>query len=176
MEAARRRQHPGAAGGPGAQLGASFLQARHGSVSADEAARTAPFHLDLWFYFTLQNWVLDFGRPIAMLVFPLEWFPLNKPSVGDYFHMAYNVITPFLLLKFNSGISEAPAPIPDIFFMFAGTIQKSEAHRAVAPHPAALYHLREHHHLHHGCQHPPGGRLCQPPPALQWLPAPPVCP
>uniref|UniRef100_A0A2K5KAP1 CLN6 transmembrane ER protein n=1 Tax=Colobus angolensis palliatus TaxID=336983 RepID=A0A2K5KAP1_COLAP len=39
----------------------------HGSVSADEAARTAPFHLDLWFYFTLQNWVLDFGRPIAMI-------------------------------------------------------------------------------------------------------------
>lgn len=33
------------------------------------------------------------------LVFPLQWFPLNKPSVGDYFHMAYNVITPFLLLK-----------------------------------------------------------------------------
>uniref|UniRef100_A0A2I2YLS1 CLN6 transmembrane ER protein n=2 Tax=Homininae TaxID=207598 RepID=A0A2I2YLS1_GORGO len=67
MEATRRRQHLGAAGGPGAQLGASFLQARHGSVSADEAARTAPFHLDLWFYFTLQNWVLDFGRPIAMI-------------------------------------------------------------------------------------------------------------
>ncbi|KAI2574846.1 CLN6 transmembrane ER protein [Homo sapiens] len=67
MEATRRRQHLGATGGPGAQLGASFLQARHGSVSADEAARTAPFHLDLWFYFTLQNWVLDFGRPIAMI-------------------------------------------------------------------------------------------------------------
>ncbi|PNI74188.1 CLN6 isoform 16 [Pan troglodytes] len=67
MEATRRRQHLGAAGGPGAQLGASFLQARHGSVSADEAAHTAPFHLDLWFYFTLQNWVLDFGRPIAMI-------------------------------------------------------------------------------------------------------------
>uniref|UniRef100_A0A8C8YJA6 CLN6 transmembrane ER protein n=1 Tax=Prolemur simus TaxID=1328070 RepID=A0A8C8YJA6_PROSS len=65
--AARRRQHPGAAGGPGAQPGASFLQARHGSVNADEAAGTAPFHLDLWFYFTLQNWVLDFGRPIAMI-------------------------------------------------------------------------------------------------------------
>ncbi|XP_062946674.1 ceroid-lipofuscinosis neuronal protein 6 isoform X2 [Cynocephalus volans] len=69
MEAAtRRRQHPGAAGGLGAQPGASFLQARHSSVEADEAARTAPFHLDLWFYFTLQNWVLDFGRPIAMLI------------------------------------------------------------------------------------------------------------
>ncbi|KAF6130901.1 hypothetical protein HJG60_007853 [Phyllostomus discolor] len=61
---ARRRQHPGAAG---AQPGASFLQARHGPIKADEAAGTAPFHLDLWFYFTLQNWVLDFGRPIAMI-------------------------------------------------------------------------------------------------------------
>uniref|UniRef100_A0A8C6B5V3 CLN6 transmembrane ER protein n=2 Tax=Odontoceti TaxID=9722 RepID=A0A8C6B5V3_MONMO len=65
--AARRRQHPGAAGGPGAQPGASFLQARHSSVKADEVASTAPFHLDLWFYFTLQNWLLDFGRPIAMI-------------------------------------------------------------------------------------------------------------
>lgn len=40
---------------------------RHSSVKADEAASTAPFHLDLWFYFTLQNWILDFGRPIAMV-------------------------------------------------------------------------------------------------------------
>uniref|UniRef100_A0A452RKB1 CLN6 transmembrane ER protein n=1 Tax=Ursus americanus TaxID=9643 RepID=A0A452RKB1_URSAM len=41
---------------------------RHSTVQADEtAAGTAPFHLDLWFYFTLQNWVLDFGRPIAMV-------------------------------------------------------------------------------------------------------------
>ncbi|XP_070653073.1 ceroid-lipofuscinosis neuronal protein 6 isoform X4 [Bos indicus] len=109
MEAAARRRHPGAAGGPGAQPGASFLQARHSSVKADEAAGTAPFHLDLWFYFTLQNWVLDFGRPIAMLVFPLEWFPLNKPSVGDYFHMAYNIITPFLLLQL---IERCPRTLP----------------------------------------------------------------
>ncbi|XP_069021850.1 ceroid-lipofuscinosis neuronal protein 6a [Embiotoca jacksoni] len=57
------------------------------------------FHFDLWFCLTLQNWILDFGRPIVMLVLPLEWFPLNKPSAGDYFHMAYNVITPFLMLK-----------------------------------------------------------------------------
>ncbi|XP_004855642.1 ceroid-lipofuscinosis neuronal protein 6 isoform X2 [Heterocephalus glaber] len=63
--AARRRQQPGAAG---AQPGASFLQGRHSSIKADEADHTAPFHLDLWFYFTLQNWVLDFGRPIAMLI------------------------------------------------------------------------------------------------------------
>ncbi|XP_018866284.2 ceroid-lipofuscinosis neuronal protein 6 isoform X2 [Gorilla gorilla gorilla] len=81
MEATRRRQHLGAAGGPGAQLGASFLQARYGSVSADEAARTAPFHLDLWFYFTLQNWVLDFGRPIAMLI---ERSPRTLPRSITY--------------------------------------------------------------------------------------------
>uniref|UniRef100_A0A8C5P698 Ceroid-lipofuscinosis, neuronal 6 n=1 Tax=Jaculus jaculus TaxID=51337 RepID=A0A8C5P698_JACJA len=83
----------------------------HGSGKAEETFRTAPFHFDLWLYFTLQNWVLDFGRPIAMLVFPLEWFPLNKPSVGDYFHMAYNVITPFLLLKL---IERSPRTLPRI--------------------------------------------------------------
>lgn len=37
--------------------------------------------------------------PSPQIILPLEWFPLNKPSAGDYFHMAYNVITPFLLLK-----------------------------------------------------------------------------
>ncbi|XP_054901009.1 ceroid-lipofuscinosis neuronal protein 6a [Poeciliopsis prolifica] len=66
------------------------------------------FHFDLWLCLTLQNWILDFGRPIAMIVFPLEWFPLNKPSVGDYFHMIYNVVTPFLLLKL---IERAPRPV-----------------------------------------------------------------
>ncbi|EDL26029.1 ceroid-lipofuscinosis, neuronal 6 [Mus musculus] len=106
MEAAtRRRQLLGAAGGPGV----AFVQARHGSVKAEDKDRTAPFHLDLWFYFTLQNWVLDFGRPIAMLVFPIQWFPLNKPSVGDYFHMTYNIITPFLLLKL---IERSPRTLP----------------------------------------------------------------
>uniref|UniRef100_A0A8B9JIF7 Uncharacterized protein n=1 Tax=Astyanax mexicanus TaxID=7994 RepID=A0A8B9JIF7_ASTMX len=25
-----------------------------------------PFHVDLWIYFTIQNWILDFGRPIVM--------------------------------------------------------------------------------------------------------------
>uniref|UniRef100_A0A8C5XXW4 CLN6 transmembrane ER protein n=1 Tax=Microcebus murinus TaxID=30608 RepID=A0A8C5XXW4_MICMU len=109
MERRRGGGSTGAARRPGAQAGASFLQARHGSGNTEEAARAPPFHLDLWFYFTLQNWVLDFGRPIAMLVFPLEWFPLNKPSVGDYFHMAYNVITPFLLLKL---VERSPRTLP----------------------------------------------------------------
>ncbi|NWZ86594.1 CLN6 protein, partial [Poecile atricapillus] len=94
----RRRPFPAAA--PGSPPPAVPLYpGRHGGTKAEDTSKTSPFHLDLWFYFTLQNWVLDFGRPIAMIVFPLEWFPLNKPSAGDYFHMAYNVITPFLLLK-----------------------------------------------------------------------------
>ncbi|KAG7315046.1 hypothetical protein KOW79_021134 [Hemibagrus wyckioides] len=67
------------------------------------------FHLDLWFSFTVQNWILDFGRPIVMIILPLEWFPLNKPSAGDYFHMAYNVITPFLLLKL---MERSPTMLP----------------------------------------------------------------
>ncbi|CAJ1049299.1 ceroid-lipofuscinosis neuronal protein 6a [Xyrichtys novacula] len=66
------------------------------------------FHSDLWCCLTLQNWILDFGRPIVMIVLPLDWFPLNKPSAGDYFHMAYNVITPFLMLKL---IERSPRPL-----------------------------------------------------------------
>ncbi|XP_074693735.1 ceroid-lipofuscinosis neuronal protein 6 isoform X2 [Strix aluco] len=99
--AARKRPFPAAA--PGSPQPSGPLYAgRHGTVKNEDTFKTSPFHFDLWFYFTLQNWVLDFGRPIAMIILPLEWFPLNKPSAGDYFHMAYNVITPFLLLKIDS--------------------------------------------------------------------------
>lgn len=58
-----------------------YIFPRHGAVKADEAAGTAPFHLDLWFYFTLQNWVLDFGRPIAMVSVKL-WMEPPTGSVG----------------------------------------------------------------------------------------------
>lgn len=44
-----------------------------------------------------EHWVVSFG--MLQIILPLEWFPLNKPGAGDYFHMAYNVITPFLMLK-----------------------------------------------------------------------------
>ncbi|KAJ7994683.1 hypothetical protein DPEC_G00252030 [Dallia pectoralis] len=67
------------------------------------------FHFQLWFFLTVQNWILDFGRPIVMIILPLEWFPLNKPSAGDYFHMAYNVITPFILLKLTE---RSPRALP----------------------------------------------------------------
>lgn len=89
--------------------GSVFHQSRHGSRDSESSSKKPQFHLDLWFYFTVQNWLLDFGRPIVMIILPLEWFPLNKPSAGDYFHMAYNVITPFLLLKL---IERSPKTLP----------------------------------------------------------------
>ncbi|XP_072134159.1 ceroid-lipofuscinosis neuronal protein 6 homolog isoform X2 [Mobula birostris] len=86
-----------------------FFLPRNAGKEQENLDKKPQFHLDLWFYFTVQNWILDFGRPIAMIILPLEWFPLNKPSVGDYFHMAYNVITPFLLLKL---IERSPKTLP----------------------------------------------------------------
>ncbi|XP_030630422.1 ceroid-lipofuscinosis neuronal protein 6 homolog isoform X1 [Chanos chanos] len=88
--------------------GSTFLS-RHGSKNVDSSLKKPQFHLDLWLCFTVQNWLLDLGRPIVMIVFPLEWFPLNRPSVGDCFHMAYNIITPFLLLKL---IERSPKTLP----------------------------------------------------------------
>lgn len=32
---------------------------------ADEEEGDPGFHLDLWLCFTLQNWLLDVGRPVA---------------------------------------------------------------------------------------------------------------
>ncbi|XP_050972042.1 ceroid-lipofuscinosis neuronal protein 6a isoform X1 [Labeo rohita] len=87
----------------------AFLRRAGSEKTVSTGAAQSQFHTDLWLCFTVQNWILDFGRPIAMIIMPLEWFPLNKPSVGDYFHMAYNVITPFLLLKL---IERSPTSLP----------------------------------------------------------------
>ncbi|GFS10340.1 ceroid-lipofuscinosis neuronal protein 6-like [Elysia marginata] len=59
----------------------------------------SPFHFDLWLLLALDNWIFDFGRPIAAIWVPLTWTPLDMPSVGDYFHMAYNILTPFCLIN-----------------------------------------------------------------------------
>uniref|UniRef100_A0A5F9DI76 CLN6 transmembrane ER protein n=1 Tax=Oryctolagus cuniculus TaxID=9986 RepID=A0A5F9DI76_RABIT len=116
MEAARRRQHPGSASGPEAQPSASFLQARHASAQADDVEPTAPFHLDLWVYFTLQNWVLDFGRPIAMIdSFELLYY------YDEYLgHCMWYV--PFFLI---------------LFMYFSGCFTACRAHSAL-PGPALL--------------------------------------
>lgn len=62
--------------GPGRD---SSLGSRHGAVKNEDASKASPFHFDLWFYFTLQNWVLDFGRPIAMV--STEELRLQPPSL-----------------------------------------------------------------------------------------------
>ncbi|WAR00518.1 CLN6-like protein, partial [Mya arenaria] len=72
--------------------------------------RADRFHWDIWLFLALDNWIFDFGRPIAALFVPLEWSPLNKPSIGDFFHMAYNVITPFCLLKLLDRCPRKPSP------------------------------------------------------------------
>eukprot|EP01137_Pigoraptor_chileana_P016654 Opistho-2@73658 len=104
------------------------------------------FQTALWLVFAVQNWVLDFGRPIAMLWVPLELSPLNLPSVGDYFHMAYNVITPFCILTL---LSRSPRPVSlnlqfltVIFFVMGASIHlvgDSVNHRLI--HSGYLNHL-----------------------------------
>uniref|UniRef100_A0A8D2B921 CLN6 transmembrane ER protein n=1 Tax=Sciurus vulgaris TaxID=55149 RepID=A0A8D2B921_SCIVU len=54
--AARRRQHPGAAGGPGSQLGASFLQASWCSLSSGFLS-TSPA------WGTTSTWPIMSSRP-----------------------------------------------------------------------------------------------------------------
>lgn len=99
MQTARKRRGPQA----------SAQNSSPPTLKDHVAQKKKHFHLDLWFCLTLQNWILDFGRPIVMIILPLEWFPLNKPSAGDYFHMAYNVITPFIMLKL---VERSPKPLP----------------------------------------------------------------
>lgn len=61
-------------------------------------------------YFQFQ-WKPVFS--MFQIILPLEWFPLNKPSAGDYFHMAYNVITPFLMLKASLNAAECLSDCED---------------------------------------------------------------
>lgn len=42
----------------------------------------SPFHFKLWLLLTVQNWVLDFGRPLFALVVS-ELFPLSRPHIGE---------------------------------------------------------------------------------------------
>ncbi|XP_053282294.1 ceroid-lipofuscinosis neuronal protein 6 homolog [Pleuronectes platessa] len=72
------------------------------SRSAGSAEPVLPrprFHLDLWLSFTVQNWVLDVGRPVVMLVLPANLFPLNRPGAAELLHVLYNVTAPLILLK-----------------------------------------------------------------------------
>ena len=60
------------------------------------------YHGWLWLFIALQNWVLDFGRPWLALLFTDSYFPLNRPSLGDYGHMLHNLtmsLSMYALLK-----------------------------------------------------------------------------
>ncbi|XP_065836844.1 ceroid-lipofuscinosis neuronal protein 6-like [Oscarella lobularis] len=100
--------------------------ARAPDEESSERSKNSEFQFGLWLLLAVQNWVLDFGRPIAMLIVPLKYSPLSLPSVGDYFHMAYNVITPFCLLKL---IEKAPRKVSStltyltiVFFVMGASI------------------------------------------------------
>uniref|UniRef100_A0A668RQB4 CLN6 transmembrane ER protein b n=1 Tax=Oreochromis aureus TaxID=47969 RepID=A0A668RQB4_OREAU len=100
-EASRRHLE---CGGPTAVRSAGSTQV--------EAVRPRPcFHLDLWLSFTFQNWILDVGRPVVMLVLPADWLPLQHPGVADYLHFLYNVTAPLILLKM---LERSPRMLPGL--------------------------------------------------------------
>uniref|UniRef100_A0A672YK84 CLN6 transmembrane ER protein b n=1 Tax=Sphaeramia orbicularis TaxID=375764 RepID=A0A672YK84_9TELE len=77
-----------------------------------EVVLTKPrFHLDLWIAFTVQNWLLDVGRPVVMLLLPVEWFPLSRPCAAEYLHILYNITTPLILLKL---LERSPRTLPSL--------------------------------------------------------------
>lgn len=76
------------------------------------------FHFDIWLLLTMENWILDFGRPIFAL-YVSDVFPLSKPSLGDYCHMAYNVITAFCLMTLlRRSLRPVPAFIQQLLVTF----------------------------------------------------------
>ncbi|KAE8277050.1 Ceroid-lipofuscinosis neuronal protein 6-like protein [Larimichthys crocea] len=58
-----------------------------GSAEAEAVLSKPRFHLDLWLLFTVQNWILDVGRPVVMLVLPVDFFPVNRPGAVEYLHI-----------------------------------------------------------------------------------------
>ncbi|XP_030045665.1 ceroid-lipofuscinosis neuronal protein 6 isoform X2 [Microcaecilia unicolor] len=50
------------------RAGPVLVQSRFGPQKPNQPRPVTRFHRDLWLCFTLQNWLLDFGRPIAMLI------------------------------------------------------------------------------------------------------------
>ncbi|KAE8295905.1 Ceroid-lipofuscinosis neuronal protein 6-like protein [Larimichthys crocea] len=80
-----------------------------GSAEAEAVLSKPRFHLDLWLLFTVQNWILDVGRPVVMLVLPVDFFPVNRPGAVEYLHILYAVSTPLVLLKM---LERSPRTLP----------------------------------------------------------------
>uniref|UniRef100_A0A3B4W943 CLN6 transmembrane ER protein n=1 Tax=Seriola lalandi dorsalis TaxID=1841481 RepID=A0A3B4W943_SERLL len=85
------------------------------------------FHLDLWLGFTVQNWVLDVGRPVVMLVLPADWFPLNRPAAADYLHFLYNITAPLILLKMLERSPRTP-PLPAVHLCIVAVVMATSFH------------------------------------------------
>ena len=72
------------------------------------------FQWKLWLLFCIENWILDFGRPIFAL-FVSAGFPLSLPSIGDYCHMLYNTITALVLISL---LQNTRTPIPRLIQVY----------------------------------------------------------
>ncbi|XP_040894697.1 ceroid-lipofuscinosis neuronal protein 6 homolog [Toxotes jaculatrix] len=93
---------------------ATFMCSRSvGSAEMEMVLSKPRFHLDLWLRFTIQNWILDVGRPVVMLVLPADWFSLNRPGAAEYLHILYNITTPLTLLKMLE-LSPRNLPLPAV--------------------------------------------------------------
>ncbi len=88
-------------------------QQRTVESSVNHIDRTIPktnFQWRLWLLFCIENWILDFGRPIFAL-FVSANFPLSLPSIGDYCHMMYNIVTALVLIGL---LQNSRTPIPKL--------------------------------------------------------------
>ncbi|XP_039988712.1 ceroid-lipofuscinosis neuronal protein 6 homolog [Xiphias gladius] len=109
---------------------ATFLCSRSAGSAETEAAPSKPrFHLDLWLGFTVQNWILHVGRPVAMLVLPADWFPPNRPGAAEYLHILYNITTPLLLLKMLERSPRMP-PLPAVQLGIVAVVMATGFHLA----------------------------------------------
>ncbi|XP_056138325.1 ceroid-lipofuscinosis neuronal protein 6 homolog [Lampris incognitus] len=108
-------------------LHAAAFMSRPGPRKGESVVLKPQFHYDLWLSFTLHNWVLDVGRPIAKLLLPAQWFPVNRPCAEDYLHMVYNIITPYLLLKLNERSPNA-LPCPAVYLCIITFVMGASIH------------------------------------------------
>ncbi|XP_070828738.1 ceroid-lipofuscinosis neuronal protein 6 homolog isoform X3 [Chaetodon trifascialis] len=88
-----------------------FCSRSAGSAEMKEVLPKPRFHLDLWLCFTIQNWILDVGRPVLMLVVLADWCPVNRPGPAEVLHVLYIISTPLVLLKM---LERSPRTLPPL--------------------------------------------------------------
>ncbi|XP_070686486.1 ceroid-lipofuscinosis neuronal protein 6 homolog [Pempheris klunzingeri] len=91
------------------QASAGRASRRPAGSDPDAPSPKPRFHLDLWLGFAVQNWILDVGQPVVMLVLPPAWFPLNRPGAAEFLHVLYGISTPLILLQM---LERSPRTLP----------------------------------------------------------------